>query len=36
MEEENEVVYYGYYLPDYETLKLYNLENLNTYEFTKM
>lgn len=36
LEEENEVVYYGYYLPDYETLKLYNLENLNTYEFTKM
>ena len=36
LEEENEVVYYGYYLPDYETLKLYNLENLNTYEFTKL
>lgn len=36
LEEENEVVYYGYYLPDYETLKLYNLENLNTYEFKKM
>lgn len=36
LEEENIVVYYGYYLPDYETLKLYNLNNLTPYEFTKM
>ncbi|MCM1225911.1 MAG: hypothetical protein NC320_00600 [Clostridium sp.] len=36
LEEENTVVYYGYYLPDYETLKLYNLNNLTPYEFTKM
>lgn len=36
LEEENQIVYYGYYLPDYETLKLYNIENLTPYEFTKM
>lgn len=36
LEEENEIVYYGYYLQDYETLKLYSLNNLNPYEFTKM
>lgn len=36
LKEENEIVYYGYYLPDYETLKIYNLNNLTPYEFTKM
>ncbi len=36
LEEENEVTYYGYYLPKYETLKLYNMGNLTPYEFSKM
>lgn len=36
LEAENEIVYYGYYLPDYETLKLYSLNNLTPYEFKKM
>lgn len=34
--EENKLVYFGYYRPDYESLKLYNLGTLGSYDFTKM
>lgn len=33
--EENEVTYYGYYMPDYEYLNLYNLKTMGNYEFYK-
>lgn len=36
LEEENEIVYYGYYNPDYESLYLFNLDSLKSYDFTKM
>ncbi|MCI7804494.1 MAG: hypothetical protein MR503_05400 [Oscillospiraceae bacterium] len=36
LEEENEIVYYGYYKPKYESLYLYNLDSLTSYDFTKM
>ena len=36
LDEENEIVFYGYYMPDYEQLNLYSLNNLTPYEFTKM
>lgn len=36
LDEENEIVFYGYYMPDYEQLDLYSLNNLTPYEFTKM
>lgn len=36
LEEENEIVYYGYYMPDYQKLQITSLNNLNTYDFTKM
>lgn len=33
--EENEVTYYGYYMPDYEYLNLYSLKTMSQYEFYK-
>ena len=35
LEEENPVTYYGYYLPDYDYLNLYNLKTMGQYEFYK-
>ena len=35
LSEENEVAYYGYYMPDYEYLNLYSLKTMSQYEFYK-